>query len=333
MPTIFFLAFLTFLMSAMLQPTHAQQPGKKIPRIGYLAMGDGRGVGIETFRQGLRDLGYVEGNSIIIEPRGAEGNFERLPELAADLVRLKVDVIVTGGGGNSVGLAAKNATTTIPIVMAIIGGDPVSAGFAASLARPGGNITGFSSVSTELAFRRLQLVKETFPSSTQVAFLWSPSISDSSDPGTGRLEETQAGAKELRIKVLPLKVQSSDELASAFETAASQRAGAVMIPGFMVNFYPREIVDLSMKKRLPVSCDTRRDSERGVCLMSYGPNLADLFRRAATYVDKILKGAQPANLPVERPMKFDFVVNLKMAKQIGVTIPPNVLARADRVIR
>lgn len=311
----------------------AQQAGKKIPRIGYLAIGAAKGWGIEAFRQGLRDLGYVEGNSIIIESRGAEGKLARLPELAVELVRLKVAVIVTGSGGNPVGLAVKNATTTIPIVMAIIGGDPVATGFVESLARPGGNITGFSNLSLELAFRRLELVKETFPKSTRVVFLRSPSVADPSGPDTGRTEQTQAAAKELETKILSLNVQSPDELANAFERAAKERAGAIMIPAYMVDTYRQQIIDLSIRKRLPVSCDTRRNVEQGVCLMSYGPNLADLFRRAATYVDKILKGAKPADLPVERPMKFELIFNLRMAKQIGVTIPPNVLVRADRVIK
>ena len=247
-------------------------------------------------------------------------------------MRLKVDIIVVAGGTATV-LAAKNATTTIPIVMTVIGGDPVASGLVASLARPGGNITGLSNVSPELAFRRLELVKETFPKSKRVAFLWSPSISDPSDPGTGRLQETQAAAKELRINILSLKVQSADELASAFETAAKQRAGAVMIPAYLVNPYQGQIVDFSIKKRLPVSCDTGLNVEQGVCLMAYGPNILALYRRAATYVDKILKGTKPTDLPVERPMNFDFVMSLRIAKQIGVTIPPNVLVRANKVIR
>ena len=268
-----------------------------------------------------------------LSPGGAKGKFDRLPELAAELVRLNVAVIVTGSGGNPVGLAAKNATRTIPIVMAIIGGDPVATGLVASLARPGGNITGLSNLSPELAFRRLELVKETFPTSTRVVSLRNPSVGDSSDPGSGRSELMQTGAKDLGLKVLSFNVQNPDELEKAFETAAWERAGAVMIPAFMVNFYHRQIIDLSIRKRLPVSCDTRLNVEQGVCLMSYGPNLADLFRRAATYVDKILKGAKPADLPVERPIKFELIFNLKTAKQIGVTIPPNVLARADIVIK
>jgi len=309
------------------------QQMKKIPVIGYLSQGAGRGLGDEAFREGLKDLGWFEGKNIVIEYRGAEGKFERLPELAAELVRLKVDVIVTGGGGNPVGFAAKNATTEIPIVMAVIGGDPVGSGLVVSLARPGGNLTGLSNLSPELAFRRLSLVKDAFPKSPHVAFLWIPAISDPSSPGTGRLEETQLAANELKLNILSLKVESPDELARAFENAAKQRAAAVMVPALMVNRYQRQILELSLKKRLAVSCDQALDVDRGICLMAYGPNLPAMFRRAATYVDKILKGTKPSDLPVERPMNFDFVISLKTAKMIGVTIPPNVLVRATKVIQ
>ena len=327
---------LALIFAALLFPpcfsAAAQQP-KKVPRIGFLYIGDGRGPGVEAFRRGLTELGYVEGKDLIIEYRGAKGKSERLSELAAELVHLKVDVIVTGGGGNPVGLAAKNATTTIPIVMAVMGGDPVAAGLIASLARPGGNITGLSNLAPELAWRRLELVKETFPKVTRVAFIWDPSISDPSRPGTSRLEETQAAAQALGLKLLPLEVRSPDELANAFESAARERAAAIMIPAYMVGAYRRQITDFSIKKRLPVSCDSRLNVEEGVCLMAYGPSLPELYRRAATYVDKILKGAKPVDLPVERPMKFELIIDLKTAKKIGLTIPPNVLARADKVIR
>jgi putative ABC transport system substrate-binding protein len=309
------------------------QRTKNVPRLGYLALGAG-GPGVETFRQGLRELGYVEGKDIIIEYRWAEGKFERLSELAAELVRLKVDIIVTGGGGGPVTLAAKNATTTIPIVAAVIAGDPVASGLVASFARPGGNITGFSNLAPELAWRRLELVKETFPKITLVAFLWNPSISDPSAPGTSRIEETHAAAQASGIGILSLEVRSSDELASALESAVRERAGALMVPAYMIGrTYRRQITEFSIKRRLPVSCDTGLNVEEGVCLMAYGPNITENYRRAATYVDKILKGTKPANLPVEAPIKFELVINLKTAKQIGLTIPPNVLARADRVIR
>jgi putative ABC transport system substrate-binding protein len=320
------------LLFAVHISAHAQQP-KKSAHIGFLAIGGGDRRGFEAFRQGLRELGYVEGKNIIIEPRWAEGRPERLPEFAAELVRLKVDVIVTGGGGSPVGLAAKGATTTIPIVMAVMGGDPVAAGFVSSIAQPGGNITGFSNLAPELAWKRLELVKETFPKLTRVAFLWSSLVADPSDPGTSRLEETQSAAQALGLRILPLDVRTRDELANAFDSAVRGRAGALMVPAFFVAPYRQQIIKFSIERRLPVSCDIRLNVENGVCLMSYGANLDDSFRRAATYVDKILKGTKPANLPIERPMKFEFVINLNIAKQIGLTIPPNVLARADRVIK
>jgi len=321
------LLFFGFCVSA-----EAQQPAK-VSRIGFLAVGGGDRLGFEAFRQGLREVGYVEGKNVIIEPRWAEGRSERLPELAAELVRLKVDVIVTGEGGNPVGFAAKRATTTIPIVMAVMGGDPVAAGFVSSIAQPGGNITGFSNLAPELAWKRLELVKEAFPKVTRVAFLWSSLVADPSDPGTSRLEETQAAAQALGLRILPLDIRNRGELANAFDSAVRERAGALMVPAFLIVPHKQQILDFSIARRLPVSCDTRLNVENGVCLMSYGANLGDSFRRAATYVDKILKGTKPANLPVERPIKFELVINLKIAKQIGLTIPPNVLARGDRVIR
>ena len=297
-------------------------------------MAVGGGSGFNQFREGLRELGYVEGKSIILEARSAEGKSERLPQLATELVRLNVDVLVTGGGGNLVGLAAKAATTTIPIVMAVMGGDPVAAGLVASIAQPGGNITGFSNLSPELARKRLELVKETIPKLTRVAFLWSPLLTDpSGPPGMSRLAETQAAAPSLGIKILSVEVANPEDVVTAIETAAKQRADALMIPAYLIGTRQREITDSSIKKRLPVTCDTRVNVEQNVCVMSYGADLGELYRRAASYVDKILKGATPANLPVERPMKFELAINLKTAKQIGLTIPANVLARADRVIR
>jgi putative ABC transport system substrate-binding protein len=308
----------------------AQQP-KKVPRIGFLAIRAG-GPGIEAFRQGLTELGYVEGKNLITDYRWAENKYERLPDLAGELVRLKVDVIVTGVGGSPVARAAKNTTTTIPIVAASLG-DPVVDGLVASFARPGGNLTGFSNVAPELAWRRLEIVKETIPSLVRVAFLWSSVVSDPSSPGTSRLKETQTAAEALGVRILPLDVRNPDELASAFESATKERAGALMVPGHIERTYEKQITDFWSKKRLAVSCDTRESVERGVCLMAYGPYFPEFFRRAAIYVDKILKGTKPADLPVERPMRFDFVINLNIAKQIGLTIPPNVLVRADKVIR
>jgi len=302
------------MLLALSFPAEAQQL-KKVPRIGVLEL-TRSGPGVEAFRQGLRELGYVDGQNIIIEYRGAEDKRDRLPELAAELVRLKVDVIVTGEGGFPVARAAKNATTTIPIVAAIIGGDPVADGLVASFARPGGNITGFSNLAAELAWRRLELVKETFPKVTRVGFIWDPFITSL------RLKETQAAAQSLGVRLLSLEVRNPDELASAFESAARERVGALMVPGYLIGTYQRQITDFSIKKRLPVSCDTRGNVEQGVCLMAYGPSIPDLYRRAAHYVERILKGAKPADLPVQQPTKFELVINLKTAKQIGLTIPP-----------
>jgi putative tryptophan/tyrosine transport system substrate-binding protein len=324
--------FLGLLATVLLATATAetQQP-KKVIRIGYLAI-DAGGHGVEEFRQGLTQLGYVEGKSILIDYRWAENKPERLPELARELVRLKVDVIVTGRGGRPVALAAKNATTTIPIIAASLG-DSVADGLVASFAQPGGNLTGFSNVAPDLAWRRLEIVKDTIPSLTRVAFLWSSLVSDPSNPGTSRLKETQAAAEALGLRLLSLDVRKPEELASAFESAMRERAGAVMVPGHIERAYEKQITDFWLKTRLPVSCDTRASVEQGVCLMAYGPSFPEVFRRAAIYVDKILKGTKPADLPVERPMKFEFVINLKIAQQIGLTIPPNVLARADKVIR
>jgi putative ABC transport system substrate-binding protein len=320
------------LLAVRLSP--AAQQSIRTPRIGYLALSSNADSGVEAFEEGLRELGYIQGKTIIIEYRWAENRPERLAGLASELVGLNVDVIVTGFGGNAVGLAARRATTTVPIVMAIMGGDPVSAGLVASFARPGGNITGLSNVSPELSGRRLEIAKQTIPNLTRVGFLWTPLLTDPSGPrGASRLVETQAAAQPMGIRVLPLEVQSAHDLAHAFESAAREGVGAIMVPGYIEVAHQKQLTELWRKKRLATSCDTRLSVEQGVCLMAYGPSLRDLMRRTANYVDKILKGAKPAELPVERPMKFDFLVNLNVAKQIGLTIPPNVLARADRVIR
>jgi len=320
------------LFAGRLSP--AAQQSTRTPRIGYLALSSNVGSGVEAFQEGLRELRYIQGKNIVIEYRWAENRAERLADLASELVGLNVDVIVTGFGGNAVGLAARRATTTVPIVMAIMGGDPVSAGLVASFARPGGNITGLSNVSPELSWRRLELAKQTIPNLTRLGFLWSPLLTDPSGPrGSSRLVETQAAAQPMGIQVLSLEVRSADDLAHAFESAARERAGAIMVSGYIERAHQKQLAELWRKKRLATSCDTRLSVEQGVCLLGYGPSLNDLMRRAATYVDKILKGAKPAELPVQRPMKFDFIINLNVAKQIGLTIPPNVLARADKVIK
>ena len=318
------------LCSLLLAPcsaVEAQQPGK-VPRIGVLNAGASSSIParLGAFRQGLRDLGYIEGRNIVIELPYTEGKLDRLPDVAAELVRLKVEVMVTTGTTGA--LAAKEATSTIPIVMTT-GADPVAIGLIASLARPGGNITGLTSVSTDLAGKRLELLKETVPRLTRVGILWNPA-----DPGsTAVFKETETVARSLGVQVQSLEVRSPNDFESAFKAATGGRAHAlIIVQTALINAHRTRIVELATKNRLPTMFGEGAHVESGG-LMSYAPNSADLFRRAATYVDKILKGTKPADLPVEQPTKFEFVINLKAAKQIGVTIPPNVLARADKVIR
>ena len=304
----------------------AQQPGK-IPTIGFMRGGSPTDPEVEAFRQGLRELGYVEGKNIIIDFRNTEGKTDRFAGVAAELVRLKVDVIVAAGG-SAVVLAVKPATDTIPIVMTN-SGDPVAIGVVASLARPGGNITGLTSSSTDLSGKLVELLKEAVPKLSRVAVLWSPA-----EAGNVRnFKETEVAAQSLRLKLLSLELRTAYDLDNALQSAIKDRAGALMIirsPAYTTT--GERIVDFAAKNRLPTMFPERSFVESGG-LMSYAPNIADNFRRAAVYVDKILKGAKPSDLPVERPMKFEFIINLKTAKQIGLTIPPNVLARADKVIR
>jgi putative tryptophan/tyrosine transport system substrate-binding protein len=318
------IAFVLVVAGAVVQ---AQQP-TKIPRIGYLGFGDPSVnlARIEAFRQGLRELGYVEGKNIFIEWRSADGNADRLPSLAAELVRLKVDVIVTNGPYST--RAAKAATVTIPIVMAAVG-DPVGDGIVASLARPGGNITGLSSVAPELSGKRLELLKEIVPKLSRVAVFGS-----SSNPNTaGSLRELELAAGALKVKLQYLDVLSPKDIETAFRAAVKARAEAVLwLTGSLFNSQRIQVVELAVKSWLPAIYGSQAIVEAGG-LMSYGVTNLDLDRRAATYVDKILKGAKPADLPVEQPKKFEFVINLKAAKQIGLTIPPNVLVRADKVIK
>jgi putative ABC transport system substrate-binding protein len=312
------------LLFALCFPVEAQQ-AKKIPRIGFLHQGSLTDPQVEAFRQGLRDLGYVEGKNITVEHRSAEGRPESYRDLATELVRLKVDIIVVGGGAQ---LAAKNATATIPIVMAS-SSDPVGTGFVASLARPGGNITGLTNISSELAGKRLELLKETVPGLSRVAI-----VAYSDDPAyTLQIRDAEDAAQGLKVQVQILKVREPNDFESAFAAAKKGRAGAISIlqqPLFTV--HRKTVVDLAKKSRLPAMYGNRQIVEDGG-LMSYEANLSDLYRRAATFVDKILKGAKPEDLPVEQPTKFELVINLKTAKQIGVTIPPSVLYRADKVIK
>jgi putative tryptophan/tyrosine transport system substrate-binding protein len=305
----------------------AQQP-TKIPRIGFL-MSTSPSAGsdrIEAFRQGLRELGYVEGKNIVIEWRHAEGKLDRLSELAAELVRLKVEMIVTAGPVPT--RAAKAATSTIPIVMTQ-DPDPVGNGFVASLARPGGNITGLSTLAPEISGKQVELLKEIVPRLSRVAVFGTSTI-----PGYAqRLRETELAAGAFGVQLQYLDILGPKDIESAFRAASKGRADAVLALGSPVFILQRiQIADLAVKSRLPAIYDRREFVEDGG-LISYATSFTDLSHRAATYVDKILKGAKPGDLPVQQPTKFELVINLKTAKQIGLTIPPSVLARADRVIK
>jgi putative ABC transport system substrate-binding protein len=318
--------FLIGLALASVHLAEAQQAGKKIPQVGVLSTESRSSLAtrVEGFRQGLGDLGYVEGKNLVIEYRYAEGKLDQLDKLVAELVRLKVEVIITGGPIAT--RSAKEATVTIPIVMVNVG-DPVDLGFVASLARPGGNVTGLSVMN--LGGKRLDLLKETIPKLSRVAIVWNVT-----NPASTRgLKEAEITAPSVGLKVQPLELRSGDDLDNVFMTAIKGRAEALIILGNPVAFsYRTRLVDLAAKNRLPAMYYSSEFTEAGG-LMSYAPNIAEQFRRAATYVDKILKGTKPADLPVEQPTKFEFVINLKTAKQIGLTIPPNVLARADKVIK
>ena len=315
------------VLFALCVSTHAQQP-TKIPRIGLLftATPSAAAARIEAFRQGLRELGYVEGKNILIEQRYAEGQLNHMNELAAELVRLKVDVIVTIGPAAT--RPAKEATHAIPIVMGV-DDDPVGNGFVASLARPGGNITGLASLAPEIGGKQLELLKEIVPRLSRVAVLGT-----STQPGNAQsLREAEVAAQALAVKLQYLDVLSPKDIEPVFRTASNGRAEAVLVLRASVFFsHRKQIVDLAAKRQLPAMYYTTEYVEEGG-LMTYGVSITDLFRRAATYVDKILKGAKPAELPIEQPTKFELVVNLKTAKRIGLTIPPNVLARADKVIK
>jgi putative ABC transport system substrate-binding protein len=307
--------------------TEAQQP-TKVPRIGYLgaASRTTSPARIEAFRQGLHELGYVEGKNIVIDYRWTEGKLDRLPALASELVRLKVEVIVTSGPAAT--RAAKEATSTIPIVMAQ-DNDPVGNGFVASLARPGGNITGLATLAPEIGGKRLELLKEIVPKLSRVAVLGT-----STQPGSAQqLKEVERAAGALGVKLQYLDVLDPKDVEIAFREAAKGRAGAVLTLTSSILLSQRaQLAELAVKNRLPAIYAQSEFVQDGG-LMTYGVNLNDLFRRAATYVDKILKGAKPADLPVEQPTKFEFIINLKTAKQIALTIPQSVLYRADKVIK
>jgi putative tryptophan/tyrosine transport system substrate-binding protein len=320
-------AFIWLLATVLITPppTEAQQQ-TKIPRVGYVSVsGDPNNPGryVEAFRQGLRDLGYNEGKNVVVEYRYAAVEPERVPDFVAELVQLKVDVLVSSSSGAI--RAAKQATKTIPIIM-VSSQDPVAAGLVASLARPGGNITGLARLSRDLSGKRLELFKEAVPGISRVGVL--------AAQGFTGLKDYESAARALKIPLQYLEVSGPNpDLEETFREAAKGRVNALIIIGSrMVNRYGKEMVDLPIKNRLPSMYETGGYVDRGG-LISYSSNDVETFRRAATYVDRILKGANPADLPIEQPTKFEMVINLKTAKQIGLTIPPNVLARADRVIK
>jgi len=314
------------ILFGLFTQAEAQQP-KKIPRIGYLAARSDPSVNEQAFLQGLRSLGYIEGQNIAIEWRFARENFDRLPELANELVRLKVDVIVTSGGYPTV-QAVQKATSTIPIVMANVN-DAVGLGLVASLAHPGGNTTGISSLTPELTGKLIELAKETLPKAARLATLASPFDLNSKL----NRKAWEDAAQSFDMQLLTLEIRDPDDFESAFDTARKKRVDVLILPArSFLALHRKRIVELAARSRLPAMGSDPKWAEEG-CLLTYGPSTAEFYRRAAAYVDKLLKGAKPANLPVERPTKFELVINLKTAKLLDLAIPPNVLARADRVIR
>jgi ABC-type uncharacterized transport system substrate-binding protein len=320
---------LTFVFGGVV--AEAQQP-KKVPRIGYLSNTDpaSESARVETIRLALRDLGYIEGQNIAIEYRYAERKLDRVPELLAELVRLKVDIIVVAGGTRQT-RAAKNATKTIPIVMTGLGADPVEAGLIESLARPGGNVTGITNLGRELGGKRLELLKEAVPKVARVAVLYEAAI-----PGSVPevKEVLPVAARALGLTIQPWEARAADDFDRVFDAISKWRPDGLYVPaaGPVMLSNQTRIVGFALKSRLPSMYSLRVFADAGG-LMYYGADLADSYRRVAYFVDKILKGAKPADLPVEQPTKFEFVINLKTAKQIGLTIPPDVLARASRLIK
>jgi putative ABC transport system substrate-binding protein len=311
-------------------PVHAQQQPKKIPRIGYLSAYDVASEfrRAEGIRLALLKLGYIEGHNITTEYRYAEGKRERYPELAAELVRLKVDVIVLAGGLIPI-QAVKNATKTIPIVMTGVGADPVKTGLVESLARPGGNVTGITNLQTYLDGKRLELLKESVPKLLRVAVLYDPDV----PAGRQVKDDLPATARALGLTIRPAAIRVREDFERVFVALSKERTeGLYASSGLVIGANGKRIADFALKTRLP-SIYSEREAVGAGGLMYYGADVADSYRRIATYVDRILKGAKPAELPVEQSTKFEFSINLKTAKQIGLTIPPNVLARADRVIR
>lgn len=319
-------SIITLVFAALTVHLPNVHPATKIPRIGVLLLSDGRGAPMEGFRQGLNELGYVEGQNIFIERRFAKGNRERLSQLAAELVDNRVNLILTAGTAQA--QAIRQASTTIPIVLAI-SGDPVAIGLAASLARPGGNVTGLSMISPELSGKRLELLKEAAPNSSRIGVLWDGMVPENRFD----FHTMQVAAASIGLKLESLQIGAADDLEAAFSIAARNRLNAlVVVGGGVLNRQKKRILAFEMRNRLPTMHEQLNFAESGG-LMAYGVNIAEMFRRSASYVDKILRGAKAGELPVEQPKKFELVINLKTAKQIGVMIPPTVLARADKVIK
>jgi len=318
------------MLFALCLSAEAQQP-KKVIRVGYLSTFDTAtdSTRFEAIRLALRELGYIEGQNIVIEHRYGEGRTDRFPELAAELVRLSVDIIVVSGGGRMI-RAATNATKTIPIVMAGRGIDPVEGGLVESLARPGGNVTGLTLLSTKLGGKRLELLKEAVPKVSRVAVLYDPAIPSSVNEVK---EDLPVVARALKLTLQPWEVRVADDFDRFVAASGKQRADGLYVHGGgLLNANQKRTISFALKSRLPSLYVSSFFVDAGG-LMSYAAEEAESYRRVATYVDKILKGAKPGDLPVEQPTKFELVINLKTAKQIGLTIPPNVLARASRVIR
>jgi ABC-type uncharacterized transport system substrate-binding protein len=321
---------LTSLAGVLAVPLGAEaQKLGQVPRVGYISPGSSsdpfRQRRFEAFRQGLRELGYVEGRNVVLEPRWAEGQYARYPVLAADLVRLKVAAIVTVGGAAT--KAAKQVTSTTPIVMSVVI-DPVGSGLVPSLARPGGNLTGTSVMANDLIAKQFELLKEVAPNVSRIAVLWNPD-----NPSlTAAMTHVNAAARLLGVELQLVEARNPQEIDHAFAAVTREHAGAVVVlPDAIYGNQIRQIVGLAAQRRLPAIYAVSENAEAGG-LMVYGANLRDLERRAATFVDKILKGAKPGDLPVEQPSKFDLIINLKTARALGLTIPPSLLARADQVI-
>ncbi len=326
--TIGLIATLVLGLLAAPLPTEAQK-ATRMPKVGFLSAFSAAAQRdrVQAFRQGMSDLGYVEGQNVIVEYRYAEGELDRMAKLAAELIRLKVDIIVSGGG-SALARTIKRATNVISIVMTS-GSDPVGAGLIASFSHPGGNVTGLTSLTKDLSGKRLELLKEAVPKASRVGVLYDPN----NPPKVIEFNEMQIAARSLRIELQPLQVKVSKDFESSFKVATEARVDAIIaLQSPLTVNHRKPIASLALTGRLPLMVAEKGLLDTGG-LMSYGPDYADLSRRAATYVDKLLKGAKPANLAVEQPTKFDLVINLKTAKQLGITIPPNILYRATKVIK